>query len=220
MALLSVPSVLYESPHVVIIDKPAGLPVHPGPSGGPSVEDWFGLLSRRKDGPWLAHRLDTDTSGCLAIALRKQPLLAIQQALATHTATKTYWAIVIGGPQQPQGRITLPLAKVNTPTGWRMVTTDPKGATAATRWTVLGRSDGLCWLELELESGRTHQARVHCAAMGWPILGDSLYGSPHPQGLHLLARSLSLPLSPTINAIAPPRAGMRAALQACGWQEK
>ena len=154
------------------------------------------------------------------MARRSRPVPAGRQALDDHPATEPYWAIVGGGPQQAQGRITLPLAKVNTPTGWRMVTTDPKGATAATRWTVLGRADGLCWLELELESGRTHQARVHCAAMGWPILGDTLYGTPHPQGLHLLARSLSLPLSPTISAIAPPRAGMRAALHACGWQEK
>ncbi|MGD7069649.1 RluA family pseudouridine synthase [Acetobacter sp. AAB5] len=199
------------------MNKPAGLPVHAGPAGGPSVEDWFPLLSRRKDGPWLAHRLDTDTSGCLAIALRKQPLLALQQAFATKTAQKTYWAVVQTGPQANTGRIDLPLEKQSSKKGWQMVAS-PSGTPAATKWKVLGRSKGLCWLELTLETGRTHQARVHCAAMGWPIVGDPLYGTPHSEGLHLLARSLTLPLSPPITAVAPPRPGMVPALQACGWK--
>lgn len=96
--------------------------------------------------------------------------------------------------------------------------TSPTGASAATRWKVLGRNKDLCWLELVLETGRTHQARVHCAAMGWPILGDSLYGTAHPEGLHLLARRLTLPLSSPITAVAPPRSGMKPALLACGWK--
>ncbi|RCL08956.1 RNA pseudouridine synthase [Acetobacter pasteurianus] len=152
----------------------------------------------------------------MVIALRKQPLLALQHAFATKTAQKTYWAIVQTGPQANAGRIDLPLEKQSSKTGWRMVTS-PSGAPAATRWKVLGRSKDLCWLELTLETGRTHQARVHCAAMNWPIVGDPLYGTPHPQGLHLLARSLTLPFALPITAIAPPRPGMTPALQACGW---
>ncbi|WP_230975581.1 RluA family pseudouridine synthase [Acetobacter garciniae] len=231
------------------MDKPAGLPVHAGPAGGPSVEDWFPQLSRRRDGPWLAHRLDTDTSGCLAIALRKQPLVTLQQAFAAHRVHKTYWAVVDGGPQEAHGRMTFPLVKISTPAGWRMHAVDCDGEdgagaenarntnrkeggkgvsqqggkgsdaqAASTTWRVLGRGGGKTWLELTLQTGRTHQARVHCAAMGWPITGDALYGTAHSQGLHLLARSLSLPLSPVITAVAPPRAGMRTALHACGWQ--
>lgn len=212
------PSLLYQSNHVVILDKPAGLPVHTGPGGGQSVEDWFPLLSRRKDGPWLAHRLDADTSGCLAIALRKQPLLAMQQAFANKTARKTYWAVVQGRPQAMSGRIDLPLLKTSTKAGWSMQVAKA-GAPSATKWRVLGRSETTSWLELELETGRTHQARVHCAAMGWPIIGDALYGTPTSTGLHLLARSLTLPLDNGITATAPPRTDMQPALRACGWDE-
>lgn len=212
--------ILYQDQHVVILNKPAGVPVHTGPAGGVSVEACFPFLSRRKDGPWLAHRLDTETSGCLAIALRKQPLIAMQNAFANKTAHKTYWAIVQGGPEHKQGEITLPLRKHSTKVqGWRMVP-DPKGEQARTTWRVLGRGEGLSWLELTLHTGRTHQARVHCAAMGWPIMGDTLYGTPHPQGLHLLARSLTLPLNPPLHAKAPPRHGIKTALTACGWQEE
>ena len=215
----ALPPLLYQSNHVVILDKPAGLPVHTGPGGGASVEDWFPLLSRRKDGPWLAHRLDTDTSGCLAIALRKQPLLAMQQAFASKTARKTYWAVVDGGPQAPTGRIDLPLRKTSTKAGWSVQVAD-SGAPAATTWRVLGQSGRTSWLELELETGRTHQARVHCAAMGWPIMGDAVYGKPGAGGLHLLARSLFLPIENGIAVTAPPRAGMQPALHACGWDAR
>ncbi|MCP1242835.1 RNA pseudouridine synthase [Acetobacter lambici] len=216
--LPALPPLLYQSSHVVILDKPAGLPVHTGPGGGACVEDWFPQLSRRKDGPWLAHRLDADTSGCLTIALRKQPLLAMQQAFASKTARKTYWAVVEGGPQATTGRIDLPLLKTTTKAGWSMQVADG-GAPSATTWRVLGRSGATSWLELELETGRTHQARVHCAAMGWPIVGDALYGKPDPSGLHLLARSLFLPIDNGITATAPPRAGMRPALSTCGWDK-
>lgn len=213
---------LYQDRHVVIINKPAGLPVHAGPRGGLCVEDWFPQLSRRADGPWLVHRLDADTAGCLAIALRKQPLWAMQQAFANHTARKTYWAIVRNGPKEETGQIDLPLARENKPTGWHM-RPDPKPAdkdknAATTLWRVLGRGKDLCWLELTLLTGRTHQARVHCAAMGWPIVGDSLYGTADAQGLHLLAQGLSLPLDPVITVTAPPPPSMQAALRACGWK--
>ena len=90
------PSILFQDQRFVVLDKPAGLPVHAGPSGGRSVEDWFPLLSRRKDGPWLAHRLDADTAGCLVIALRRAALLAAQAAFASGGVRKTYWAVVAG----------------------------------------------------------------------------------------------------------------------------
>ena len=76
--------ILFQNPHFVVLDKPAGLKVHPGPGGGPSVEDFFPVLSRRRDGPWLAHRLDADTSGCLVLALRKAALLAAQRFVIQH----------------------------------------------------------------------------------------------------------------------------------------
>ncbi|TLU71924.1 RNA pseudouridine synthase [Lichenicoccus roseus] len=200
------------------MDKPAGLKVHPGPGGGPSVEDWFGLLSRRRDGPWLAHRLDADTSGCLLIALRRAALHAAQTCFAEGRAGKTYWAVVSGVPATPAGTIDLPLHKQSRAgSGWRMIAA-PDGLPARTRYTVLGRTDTTSWLELELLSGRTHQARVHCASLGCPILGDTLYGSAAPGPMQLLARRLTLPLNPPVAAVAPPPPHMIAALGACGWQ--
>ena len=84
------PPILFQDQRFVVLDKPAGLAVHAGPGGGASVEDWFPLLSRRKDGPWLAHRLDADTAGCLVIALRKAALLAAQAAFPRGQPQNTY----------------------------------------------------------------------------------------------------------------------------------
>lgn len=200
-----------------MLDKPAGLKVHPGPGGGASVEDWFGLLSRRRDGPWLAHRLDADTSGCLVVALRRAALHAAQACFAEGRAGKTYWAVVQGAPPAASGRMAAPLAKQSDRAdGWRMVV-DAQGAAACTDYLVRGRSNGLSWLELRLLSGRTHQARVHCASLGCPILGDSVYGPDRTGGgLHLLARAIHLPLDPPVSATAAPPPHMLDALAACG----
>src|SRR5580693_7812324 len=92
------PVILFQDQRFVVLDKPAGLAVHAGPSGGRSVEGWFPLLSRRKDGPWLVHRLDADTSGCLVVALRRAALVAAQAAFAGGLVRKVYWAVVRGGP--------------------------------------------------------------------------------------------------------------------------
>jgi len=202
----------------VVLDKPPGLPVHPGPAGGPSVEDCFPALSRRRDGPWLAHRLDADTSGCLLVALRKTPLVAAQACFAEGRAAKTYWAVVRGAPPADEGLVDRPLARSSDRTGWRMETR-PDGQPARTAWRVLGRTTEESWLELRLLTGRTHQARVHCAMLGCPILGDPVYGSAGAGGLHLLSRSLRLPLEPEVAAVAPPPRHMRAALARCGYRD-
>lgn len=199
----------------VVLDKPAGLPVHPGPRGGPSVEDWFPLLSKRKDGPWLAHRLDADTAGCLVIALRRAALREAQAAFAEGRAEKTYWAVVRGAPAQESGNIDAPLLRRTSRAGWRMVT-DPAGQRAVTDWTVRGRGDGIAWLELHPRTGRTHQVRVHCALLGCPVLGDPVYGEGGG-ALHLLARAIALPLDPPLRATAAPPPHMRAALRRCDW---
>ncbi len=199
-----------------MLDKPAGLPVHAGPAGGACVEDCFPALSRRADGPWLAHRLDADTAGCLLVALRKAALLQAQACFAEGRAVKTYWAVVVGGPAEASGLVDRPLARHSTPSGWRM-RPDPDGQPARTAWTVLGRAPGLAWLGLRLLTGRTHQARVHCALLGCPILGDPVYGTGGTR-LHLLARSLFLPLDPPVAATAPPPQPMQAALALCGYR--
>ncbi len=90
------PAILFQDEQFIVLDKPAGLAVHAGPSGGRSVEDWFPLLSRRKAGPWLAHRLDADTSGCLVIALRRAALIRAQALFTSGRVSKIYWAVVRG----------------------------------------------------------------------------------------------------------------------------
>ena len=204
------PAILYHANHLLIIDKPAGLACHAGPRGGASVEDFFPHWRRGHDGPWLAHRLDADTAGCLAIARRKTTLVALQTAFAAHTVRKTYWAVVQGVPREPHGTISAPLRKQTTPSGWRMVV-DPKGQPAITDWRVLAASNGRAVLELSPRTGRTHQLRVHCADMGYPIVGDPLYGKAG-KGLCLLARRLVLPLDPMVSAVAAVPDTLRAAL--------
>ena len=197
------PPILFADQRFVVIDKPAGLPVHPGPRSVRSVEDMFPRLSRRKDGPWLVHRLDADTSGCLVIALRRAALLAAQAEFAAGRARKTYWAVVQGRPQGDHGRINAPLAKQNTRQGWRMVAS-AAGEPAVTEWRVLGVRGGLTWLELQPRTGRTHQIRVHCALLGCPIVGDPVYGDG--VGAMLLhARGIALGLEPplVVSAAAP-----------------
>jgi tRNA pseudouridine32 synthase/23S rRNA pseudouridine746 synthase len=192
---------LFRDRRFVVLNKPAGLAVHAGPAGGPSVEDWFALLSRRRNGPWLAHRLDADTAGCLVVALTKTALLAAQAEFAASRAEKVYWAVVRGAPEAAGGVVAAPLRRVSGPGGWRMVV-DPAGQAAVSDWRVLGRGNGLALLEVRPRTGRTHQVRVHCAALGCPVLGDAVYGGGDGR-LMLLARSIRLALEPEVAAEAP-----------------
>lgn len=213
---MNAPDIIFQDQRFVVLNKPAGLPVHPGPSGGPCVEDWFPLLSRRPDGPWLAHRLDADTAGCLLVALRKQPLLAAQALFASGGVRKVYWAVLRGEIAAESGVIDAPVRRISDPVGWRMAT-GPGGQPAVSEWRALGRAPGETWVEVRPRTGRTHQVRLHCQALGAPILGDERYGGG-AGGLHLLARSLSVPLDPPVEAVAEPPAHMLAALRRCGYR--
>ena len=209
------PPVLFRDADYVVLNKPAGLAVHAGPQGRASVEDWFQALSRRRTGPWLAHRLDADTAGCLVVALRKPALLEAQAAFSSGLAEKVYWAVVRGRPDAPGGTVNAPLAKCSTPAGWRMVA-DPAAPPATTDWRWRGEADGLSWLELRPRTGRTHQVRAHCALLGCPVVGDPVYGGGGGT-LHLLARAIALPTQPPLAAVAPPPGHMIVALTACGY---
>jgi RluA family pseudouridine synthase len=208
---------LHRDDEVLVIDKPAGLAVAPGLRGGPSLEDQLPALQMgKKRPPQAAHRLDQDTAGCLVLGRTKPALAALGVLFAEGRARKTYWAVVRGGPKRDAGVVEAPLLKVSSKAaGWRMVV-DPKGQPAVTEWRVLGRGNGLAWLELRPRTGRTHQIRVHCAHLGQPILGDARYGGGSG-ALHLLARAIALPLEPPVLAKAPVPQHMRAALAACGW---
>ena len=101
---------------------------------------------------------------------------------------------------------------------------DPAGQRAVTDWRLRGHADDIAWLELTPHTGRTHQVRVHCALLGWPILGDPVYGGGDGRGngdgrLHLMSRAIELALAPPLLATAPPPPHMRHALARCGWQE-
>lgn len=224
-ALLS--RLLYKDSLMLVIDKPAGLPVHAGPKGGENLEQYFSHLRfGLPRPPALAHRLDRDTSGCLVLGRHRKALAKLGRLFSSGRVGKTYWAVVVGAPPQEQGRIELALAKRSTERGWWMKV-DAKGVPAITDYRLMGRSGNLSWLELTPHTGRTHQIRVHCAALGCPVLGDPIYGREISQAgeqpLHLHARSVSLPLYPTrppITATAPVPDHMRAALERCGCREE
>ena len=230
---------LYRDGLCLIIDKPAGLPVHAGPGGGPNIEQYLDALRfGLPRAPALAHRLDRDTSGCLVLGRHRKALSRLGKLFQSGGVEKTYWAVTVGVPAEAAGRIDLPLKKVSNRTGgWKMVTA-PAGEdgsqAAVTDYRVLGAGDGpsggnlagqkLAWIECKPRTGRTHQIRVHLAALGTPILGDPQYGDklPGERPLHLLARAVSFklyPNKPPVEAAAPVPDHMRAALKACGWRE-
>lgn len=206
---------------MLILDKPAGLPVHAGPGGGDNLERHLPLLRfGLPKPPFLAHRLDRDTSGCLVLGRHPKALRKLGRLFSEGRVEKVYWAVVAGAPPAEEGRIELALNKVSSRSGgWRMVV-DPKGQAAITDYRVMGRAEGVAWLELRPRTGRTHQIRVHCAALGCPLLGDPQYGGPAGMPMHLHARRVSVPISPTkppVTATAPVPEHMAAALRRCGW---
>jgi len=307
--------VLYRDGLMLVIDKPAGMAVHRGPKGGESLEDHFGALRYGLPrAPALAHRLDRDTSGCLVLGRHRKALAELGRLFKTGRVGKTYWAIVDGGPEGGEGRVDLPLGRLDASRGWWMKAA-PDGQPAVTTWRVMGRLVGragnaddflaaypdleseansdaqrqgeayatdseprihppphpslaraeraptrgegadpsrgtrrepfriqgascinhtaadssrskLTWLALEPLTGRTHQLRVHCAEMGWPIVGDAIYGNaPRTDGpgLQLHAREIVVPLYKNklpVRIVAPVPAHMWECLAGCGWSQE
>ncbi|MBL6614940.1 MAG: RNA pseudouridine synthase [Reyranella sp.] len=213
--------VLYRDGLILVIDKPAGLAVHAGPSGAPNLEECFDALRfGLPRPPALAHRLDADTSGVLVLGRHPKALSKLGRLFSGRDTEKTYWAVVHGAMPNDEGVFDQKLLKVNTRRGWSVKVSD-KGQAAVTRYKVLGRGPDMTWLELKPETGRTHQLRVHCAAAGFPIIADRLYGQAEPnKQLHLHSRGIVLPLSkskPPVAVTAPPPAHMIEALRLCGF---
>jgi 23S rRNA pseudouridine955/2504/2580 synthase len=196
-------AVLYRDDEVIVLDKPAGLAVQ----GGTGTERHLdGLLDALRFGaserPRLVHRLDKETSGVLVIARTAAAAAFLARAFRVRTTTKLYWALVIGLPKPPTGRIDLALAKLPGPLGERVRSDEEEGRRAATLYRVLDNAgERASWLALSPLTGRTHQLRAHCAALGTPILGDDKYGGaaaalsglPLARRLHLHARAMSIP---------------------------
>lgn len=190
---------LYRDGLMLVLDKPAGIAVHRGPKGGEALDALFdGLRFGLPRNPALAHRLDRDTSGCLVLGRHHKALEKLGLLFKQSRIEKTYWAVVVGDPATDAGLIDLPLARLDKQRGWWMKV-DADGLSSQTRWRVMARRDGLCAVALEPLTGRTHQLRVHCAAMGWPILGDPIYGRGGDRAhgsppLQLHARAIRVPL--------------------------
>ena len=217
--------VLYRDGLILVVNKPAGMPVHAGFGGGPNLQDAFVHLTfGLPRAPALAHRLDRDTSGCLVLGRHTKALRDLGKMFADGDIRKTYWAVVDGVPKNAEGRIKLSLSKVGNGPGWKMKV-DPEGQAAVTDYKVRGVAETpqgpRAWLELHPHTGRTHQIRVHCAEIGCPVVGDRVYGRRAPdEPLMLHARAITLPLHPKRDPIrvrAPIPDHMRADLAACGF---
>lgn len=196
-------AILYRDDDLIVLDKPAGLAVQ----GGSGTERHLdGLLDTLRFGaperPRLVHRLDKETSGVLVLARTARAAAFLARAFRDRATRKLYWALAAGLPKPPQGRIDLALAKLPGPSGERVRPDAEQGRRAATLYRVLDHAgERASWLALMPLTGRTHQLRAHCAALGTPILGDDKYGGaaaalsglPSARRLHLHARAIAIP---------------------------
>jgi tRNA pseudouridine32 synthase/23S rRNA pseudouridine746 synthase len=199
--------ILFIDGEAIVLDKPAGLAVHPGPATRRSLEDHLpDLRFGFQRAPSPVHRLDRDTSGCLLLARNPKALKRFAAEFEAGRVAKTYLAVLEGVPEGEEGAIDLPLAKVSSRAeGWRMVPS-PKGKAALTRWRLVGEAQGRALIRFEPATGRTHQLRVHAAeGLGIPILGDPIYGRGGRQGtmLHAAALRLERGAKPPVEARAP-----------------
>ena len=179
--------ILFEDEEMLVIDKPAGVVVHPaaGNSEGtvvnallgryPSLSEGFADASR----PGIVHRLDKDTSGCLVIAKTPEAQFALGKSFADRAVSKTYLTIVCGLPPRPSGEIITLIGR-HSVNRQKMAVVERNGKNAVTSYRVLGSGNAgnmkLSLLAVKIATGRTHQIRVHMNHLGFPVLGDSLYG--------------------------------------------
>ena len=195
--------VIYEDEDVIVVNKPVGMVVHPAP-GHPDGTLVNALMYHCGDSlsgingelrPGIVHRIDRDTSGLIIAAKNDAAHLALADQLQDHSLYREYEAVIIGGLKTDEGTIDLPIARHATDRK-KMAINHYSGRRAVTHWTVLERFSGYTHLQCRLETGRTHQIRVHLAAQGHPVLGDPVYngerkGFPELAGQCLHARKLS-----------------------------
>ena len=197
-------AVIYRDDDIIVIDKPAGLAVQGGSGIHRHLDAMLDALRLgARERPRLVHRLDKDTSGVLVLARNAVTAAALAAAFRRREVGKTYWAVVVGVPKPRRGEIDLALAKRGGGGGERVAAADGESARrAVTRYRVVeAAATKAAWLELSPETGRTHQLRAHCMALGTPILGDGKYGGraaflaglAQARRLHLHARAIALP---------------------------
>ena len=179
--------VIYEDDDVIVVSKPVGLVVHPAPGHpdgtlvnallyhcGTSLSGINGELR-----PGIVHRIDRDTSGLIVAAKNDRAHLALAAQLQDHSLARVYEAVAVGGFREDCGTVDAPIGRH--PVDRKKMAVDRKnGREAVTHWSVLARYPGYTHVECRLETGRTHQIRVHLASIGHPLLGDTVYGSKKP----------------------------------------
>ncbi|MFH1113769.1 MAG: RluA family pseudouridine synthase [Pseudomonadota bacterium] len=181
-------TVLHEDRDLIVVDKPAGLVVHPG-AGRPSGTLVDALVAARPEmldvgepGRWgVVHRLDRDTSGVMVVAKTQAAHAGLSVQFKQHTVHRIYLALVRGNPGKDAGVVDAPLGR-HAKDRKRMSTSAHKARRAVTNWAVRTRFGNAALLEVRPETGRTHQIRVHLASIGLPVLGDQVYGKPRKTG--------------------------------------
>jgi 23S rRNA pseudouridine1911/1915/1917 synthase len=196
--------VLFEDGELMVVNKPAGMVVHPSPghshgtlvnallwhcrtAAGASTLSGIGGTQR----PGIVHRLDKDTTGAIAIAKTDRAHLHLQQQFHAKTARREYLGVVYGAPKTEQGTIDAPIGRHRVDRQRMAIVTEADGGRrAVTHWRVNERLGNYTLMNFELETGRTHQIRVHTAHLGLPIVGDPLYSSAHSVGVNLPGQAL------------------------------
>jgi 23S rRNA pseudouridine955/2504/2580 synthase len=220
--------VIHRDAQAIVVNKPPGLATQ---GGTKTVVHLDGLLDGLADDaghrPKLVHRLDKDTSGVILVARSARAASFFSKSFSGRTARKIYWALVVGVPEVRDGMIDLPLAKQPGTGGEKMHVDEEEGLLSRTRYRVIDRAgDRTAWVELQPLTGRTHQLRVHMAAIGHPILGDGKYGGQDAfltgaisRKLHLHARRLRIdhPDGGRIDVTAEPPAHFAESLATLGF---
>ncbi|WP_221794746.1 RluA family pseudouridine synthase [Aquisediminimonas sediminicola] len=207
--------VIYKDEHAIVINKPPGLATQGGTKTTDHVDRLLDALCfDLPHRPKLVHRLDKDTSGVLLVARTPRAAGFFAKSFSSRTARKVYWAIIAEVPSIEDGIIELPLSKQPGTGGEKMHVDNKEGAPAKTRYRVIDiAGNRAAWVELQPYTGRTHQLRVHMAAIGHPIIGDGKYGGPEAfltgtisRKMHLHARRLQIdsPGGGQIDVIAEP----------------
>ena len=211
--------VVYEDDDVIVVNKPSGLVVHPAPGHpdgtlvnallfhcGASLSGVGGALR-----PGIVHRIDRDTSGLIIAAKNDYAHQFLSAQLADHTLARTYECIVVGNLREDSGTVDAPIARDSRDR--KRMTVVPGGRRAVTHWTVLARYPGYTHVQCRLETGRTHQIRVHMAYLGHPILGDTVYGAKKPvpgltgQCLHAVGLQFIHPRTKELVSLSCPLPG-------------
>ena len=212
--------ILYEDEQILILNKPAGLVVHPAP-GHPNGTLVNAVLAHCPNlpgiggvqRPGIVHRLDKDTTGAIAIAKTEVAHHSLQAQLKAKTARREYLGVVYGATKQESGTINLPIGRhPKERKKMAVVPVEKGGREAVTHWFIEERLGNYTLMHFQLETGRTHQIRVHSAQIGHPIVGDSVYGSGRSvgvnlpgQALHAWKLQLKHPLTNNlVEVVAPP----------------